>query len=81
MPGTKGIASYAFNYNKDITLITLPSSLKYVGNGAFGGCTGLAEVNISDLDAWKRIKFEDETANPTYYSKSLTVNGQTITEW
>ena len=77
--GTKGIAGNAFP--AAITAVTLPSTLRYVGADAFSLCDGLIEVRITDLDAWKRIKFESTTSDPTYHTKSLKVNNQTITTW
>ena len=79
--GTKGIAGYAFYNTDNITAITLPSTLRRVGTEAFSECDGLIEVRINDLDAWKQIKFESTTSDPTFHTKSLTVNGQTITSW
>lgn len=80
-PGTRGIAAFAFSGAEKMTSVTIPPSLKYVGKSAFNECTSLMEVNISDLEAWKQIKFENETSNPTHFSNSLTLNGETITEW
>ena len=80
-PGTKGISVAAFQLYKNLNSVTIPSSLKFINSSAFLGCTGLVEVIISDLEAWKNIKFTDSTSDPTFYSKSLNLNGQTITSW
>ena len=44
--GTTAIADYAFYYNRNITAITLPSTLKTMGEGAFGDCSNLTEVTF-----------------------------------
>ena len=80
-PGTIGVSVAAFQSYKNLMSVTIPSSIKYVGSSAFLGCTGLVEVKISDLEAWKNIKFADPASDPTFYTKSLMLNGQTITSW
>jgi len=44
--GTKGIVGFAFSSCTDITSITIPNSVSYIGRQAFDGCTGLASVII-----------------------------------
>lgn len=44
--GTIGIAGYAFMNFSEMTSVTFPSSLKYIGNGSFSGCSGLKYLNI-----------------------------------
>ena len=80
-PGTKGIAKYALSHADNLSTVTIPSSMQYINASAFRACDKLIQVNISDLDAWKRISFYNEDSNPTKFSHSLTVNGQTITSW
>ena len=45
--------------------------------GAFGGCTTLEEIHISDIVAWCNIDF---SGNPLYYAGNLYLNGQLVTE-
>ncbi len=49
--------------------ITIPSSVKEIGKGAFWGCTGLTKVNVDSLSSWLSIKFADHAANPLFYGK------------
>ncbi len=35
-----------------ITGVTIPSTVSYIGNGAFSGCYNLTKVNITDVAAW-----------------------------
>ena len=46
--GTKGICGEAFKYKNyaNITSITIPGSVTYIGGGAFKDCTGLSSVEI-----------------------------------
>ena len=78
--GTTAIGDNAFSGCSGLTSITFPPSLRYCGAQAFSDVTGVTEVNISDIDAWCRIKFEDNRSNPTHYSGSLTLNGTPVTE-
>ena len=79
--------SYYFDYNNEYTgSVIIPSSVTYngttysvtsIGYEAFDNCTGLTEVNISDLSAWCKIDF-NYSANPLYYAKKLKLNGSEI---
>ena len=76
--GLQSIGYYAFAYCSSLRSMTIPATLKTIGSGAFYGDTKLATVNISDLSAWCKISFGDASSNPTYYSHSLTLNGEVI---
>ena len=82
--GTRLIASNAFA-GTSITEITFPNSIKGVGGEAFYYCDDLERVNISSLEAWCNIDFDDSyhegvsTANPVACSEKLYVNGKLLT--
>ncbi len=40
------ISWYAFEGHTGIKSITIPSTMKYIGNGAFSGCTGLTSITM-----------------------------------
>ena len=61
-----------------MTSVTIPNSVTSIGDDAFRDCTGLTEVNISDLSAWCKISFGDAYANPICYAKNLKLNGSEI---
>ena len=44
--GTKGIASYAFNYCTGLRSVTIPNSVTSIGDHAFYCCSGLTSVTI-----------------------------------
>lgn len=46
--GVTSIGSYAFSFDVHVTDVTLPSSLKTIGNDAFLGCHGLTSVVIPE---------------------------------
>lgn len=62
-----------------ITSISIPPTLKFIGNDAFAFCSSydLTKVFITDLSAWCNIDFED---NPLLVAGHLYLNGEEITE-
>lgn len=72
------IGKNAFWGCKGIKKITVPSSVCSVGANAFFDCTSLAEVHISDINAWCKIKFDNNSSNPIYYAKALYLNGKPL---
>ncbi len=42
------IGSEIFWYNKEITSVTIPDSVEYIGKRAFQGCTGLTEIKLPE---------------------------------
>lgn len=63
-----------------IVSITLPATITRIDYSAFAKCTGLNEVHITDLDAWRNIIFENGGANPLHGGARLFVNGECLTE-
>ena len=59
--------------------INIPNNILHIGKDAFENCTSLQTVSIDNLLGWCNIAFENRTANPTYYSKKLYLNGEIIT--
>lgn len=78
--GVRVIAADAFAGQTGLTSVTIPATLKGMGDGyndAFSGCTGLKKVCISDLSAWCGIEFND-SRSPLRYARHLYLNGQEI---
>ena len=74
------IGEAAFCYCPSLTSVTIPDSVTSIGDGAFYGCTSLTSVHISDLSAWCKISFVDNSANPLYNGGKLFLNGNELTE-
>lgn len=74
------IKTMAFSSCRSLTSVTMGKGVKYCGNGAFAASTKIASLNISDLSAWCGIEFYDYNANPIQFAKSITLNGENITD-
>ena len=68
------ISDNAF-YNAKIKKITIPATIKSVGNQAFAYAERLEGVYISNVDAYASINFASAESNPLYYAHKLYVNG------
>lgn len=75
------IGESAFRNCRELTSITIPSSIESIGNSAFLNCSGLTKINITDLAKWCKISFANTSSNPLAYaqSKSLYLNDVEIT--
>ena len=68
-------------YGMGITEITIPNSVKSIGNAAFYNCSGLIKVNyLGTVDKWVEIDFDDYDSNPTYYAKDLYIHNELLTD-
>ena len=78
----KDIVSIADNafYGAKIKKVTIPSTLKSVGNQAFAYCERLEGVYISDINAYAQIEFASIESNPLYYAKKLFINNAEVSE-
>ena len=62
-----------------LTSVSIPNSVTSIGHMAFGLCSNLNKVEISNLAKWCNVDFEDYTANPLDYGKNLYLNGTIVT--
>lgn len=76
--GITEIQLFAFS-NTNITTITIPSSIRRIGYGAFNDCEGLKKVIVTDIAAWCSIEFDDPYSNPLYYARHLYYGEAAIT--
>ncbi len=60
--GTEAINAYAFYNCESLLTITLPSSLKRVGNSAFTGCKALQRAIFPDVESCLSINYESYSA-------------------
>ena len=74
------IGSYTFSDYASLTHIVIPSQISHIGEAAFASCTSLARVDIFDLSAWCKIKFDGYTTNPLSLGAKFYINNTEITE-
>lgn len=74
-----GIAEEAFYDCSALISITIPNSMKHIGEYAFRGCYALEKTNfVGDIADWCEIKFGGAYANPMSASKNLYLNNQEV---
>lgn len=82
--GIIAIGEQAFYWCDNLESITLPSTLASIEGMAFGDCSKLKEVHISDLSAWCNITFDSywgyENSNPLGQANDLYLNNELIEE-
>lgn len=71
------IKQNAFFMNYELTSISIPPSIKSIGDCAFFDCTSINAVYISDLVAWCNIDFgQMGNSNPLGLAHHLYLNGE-----
>jgi hypothetical protein len=75
----RNLSSIIFSGNANLKTITIGKCVTKLAENAFLGCTALEKVNITDIAAWCNISFTNAYGNPTYYTHSLCLNGEEIT--
>ena len=65
------IGRSAFAYCEKMTNVRIGNAVELMGDYAFLNCKGLSRVDISDIENWCGIKFENEYSNPLYYAEKL----------
>ena len=73
------IGKLAFDDCAYLSTVNIGSGVTSIGENAFSDC-GLTKVNIKSIENWCKISFYDCVANPIYYSRSLHLNGELLTE-
>ena len=76
----KSIGDYIFYNYSSLRSVTIPNSVTSSGEQAFYGCSSLDTVHISDISAWCKINFTDETSNPITNAHNLYLNGELVTD-
>ena len=60
--------------------LTIPASIIHIDYNPFEDCDNLQRVNICDLSAWCKIRFDGWLSNPLYKAQYLTLNGEDVVE-
>ncbi len=68
-----------FKNLSNLTKLTLPSNLTAI-HGSEGLTTSTQLYYLGTLDDWIKIDFENDKANPTYYTNNLYINDKKVTE-
>ena len=81
--GVTSIRERTFRSCKNVTSITIPSSMRIIDRTAWTGLDNLENVYISDIESWCRIQFGEE--NAAYdrifeLADNLYLNGQLVTD-
>ena len=76
--GVTTIGDRAFSDCSSLTGITIPEGVTAIGEYAFYGCDSLTDVFITDLEAWCRIDFANDSATPMQYAKNIWLDGQKL---
>ena len=71
---------YAFYGVSSLTSVAIHAGVTSIGEFAFGFCTSIQSVHITDLSAWCKITFEDSFSNPLFHKGKLYLNQQEVTE-
>jgi hypothetical protein len=58
------IAAYAFDGRSDLTYLSIPYSIKSIGEFAFVNCGSNITVNIADPESWCQMQLGNEHASP-----------------
>ena len=80
--GVSRIGTWAFVYCSSMESITLPSTLRSVGQAAFYGCYDLKRVDSPSLEDWLQAGFElygGDTTTPLCNGAALYLGGQLLT--
>ena len=64
--GIEVIKCEAFAGFVKLKQITIPKSIKAIWRNTFGNCPALEIVDISDINAWVSIYFDNEASNPMF---------------
>lgn len=80
--GVWKIDKNAFKDCCELEQVTLPRSLKAIGDWAFDGCENIKRViYLGSLKEWCEIDFEGYYSNPTQYGEAeLYINGEEVKE-
>ena len=74
-----GICAEAFNNCIGLTSISIPASVKTIGNNAFSGCSNLGKAIFHSVKDLCEIEFGNSNSSPLYLSHHLYIGENEIT--
>ena len=80
LPSSVTEIGYGAFFGTRISCVRLSSNELKIGNNAFAQTRNFVSVDIDNVVSWCNYEFESETANPLYYAKKLTINGEDIVD-
>ena len=76
------IDDFVFSQNTNVSEITIPFGVAFIGEKAFSGCSGLTKVYYDgDIASWCNISFSDMQANPLFYAGKLYIKKSGTNEY
>ncbi|MBO7369402.1 MAG: leucine-rich repeat protein [Clostridia bacterium] len=79
--GISVIGDNTFSGCTNLESVAFSSNINEIGENAFKDCNALKTVDFSGTaDDWAKIYFTNLSSNPIYYSHSLSVGGEPLTE-
>ena len=73
------IGESVFTACENLTSVFIGNGVTSIGKESFYGCPNLLSIHITNLEAWCRIKFDDQYySNPLLYAHHLFLNGEEI---
>ena len=74
----ESIGKRAFAGCTGLENVYMGSYINSVGADAFKGCENIKKVNISNMEQWAKVKFENKEANPFHAGAALYSNGKEV---
>lgn len=68
-----------FLYGSKIDNFKIPSHITEIGSYAFCDCGNFTRTDITDIETWCNISFNNTYANPLKYAHNLYLNGNLVT--
>lgn len=64
--------------NPSLETVTIPQSVKEIGESAFSECPSLKRINIENLAVWCEINFGDQDASLFCFTSEFYLNGKPL---
>lgn len=81
--GGDEIPDSAFGFCRNLESVTIPNSVKKIGESAFYGCNSLKAINIDEIATWCNMEIKTSGSisdSPLTYAQGLYVKGELLTD-